>query len=154
MHHPSLGELVPSEDDPRSVRGTVQYDGREVSLDIEPSDKTLEEAISLAARIVASLSAFDDSAKAVVVKDLLEPYNSGWNEYDEVQEDGTLKSVSNPQLTAEEFQNKFTLNKVNIRGDSHVYFWYEDGGLFWGHHVYVDWSGETDFADARADLFG
>lgn len=154
MHHPLLGELALNKGRPESARGTVQYGGCEVSLGIEPGDRTLEEAISLAARIVASLSAFDAGARALLVKELLETYNSGWNEYNEVQEDGTLKVVCNPQLTAEEFQSKLTLDKVNVCGDGGVDFWYEDGGLFWGHGVYVSWSGGADFADAGAGLFG
>jgi hypothetical protein len=154
MHHPLLGELVPNKDRPQSVRGTIRYDSREISLDIESDDKTLEVAVSLAVQIVASLPAFDAAAKAIVAKDLLETYNSGWNEYDETREDGTFETVRNPRLAAEEFQSKFTLNGVNVCGDRCVDLWYEDGGLFWGHSIYVSSLDGADFTNAQAQLFG
>jgi hypothetical protein len=73
--------------------------------------------LNLAAEVVSRLAELDKLAKWVAARDLRETYNNGWNEYDEAQEDGSFKTVSNPQLSEAEFEAKLSLNAVNVTGD-------------------------------------
>lgn len=57
----------------------------------------------------------DKLAKRIAVADLRETYNAGWNEYDEAQEDGSSKLVSNPKLSEAEFEAKLSLCAASRR---------------------------------------
>ena len=87
-------------------------------------------------------------------RDLREGYNDGWNEYDEAQDDGSFKMVSNPKLSEAEFEAKLTLNAVNVTGDGMIDFFYDDQRMFWGHSVFVNSLNGTDLSEARAEMFG
>jgi hypothetical protein len=151
VRHPQLGVLEIRDN---SGSGTLAFDGRSIPLRIELDGCGLDEVLSFAASIASALGTFDRISKEIIAADLLDTYNSGWNEYDEVQEDGTLKTVINPKLSSVEFQARFIMNGITITGDSSVDLWYEDGGLFWGHSVFVESLDGADFANARAQLFG
>jgi hypothetical protein len=71
-----------------------------------------------------------------------------------VQEDGSLKAVSNPELSEAEFEAKLSLNAVNVTGDRMIDLFYDDDGMFWGHGVVVTSLNGTDFNEAHAHLFG
>lgn len=154
MLHPQLGNLATDENEPDSLKGNLAFGGRNIPLSISPDDKSLDQAIALAVEIVMSLEEYDRLSKETIVKDLLETYNSGWNEYDEVQEDGSITAVVNPKLTPDEFKNKMNLVGLSICGDCCVDLWYEDEGLFWGHSVFVGSLEGTNFASAQAQIFG
>jgi hypothetical protein len=100
------------------------------------------------------LPELDKLAKRVAVADLRATYNNGWNEYDEAQEDGSLETVSNPQLSEAEFEAKLALNAVNVIGDRMIDFFYDDDRMFWGHSVVVNSLNGIDLSDAHAELFG
>lgn len=117
-------------------------------------DQLLETTLALAAEVVRRLPELDRIAKQVAVADLCEIYSKGWNEYDEVQEDGSLKAVSNPQLSEAEFEARLSLSAVNVTGDRVIDLFYEDEGMFWGHVIVVTSLQGVDLNDARAELFG
>ena len=75
----------------------------------------------------------------------MRPPNNGWNKYDEAQEDGSLKSVSSPQLSEAEFEAKLSLNAVNVTGDQMIDFFYDDERMFWGHSIVVNSLNGIDF---------
>ena len=154
MQHPVLGKLTPKEGSEDSYTGEVTYEDRNIAFDIERDADDIEEAINLAVEIIAALSKYDIESKSIISKDLLETYNSGWNEYDESQEDGSFKTVIKPKLSAKEFESQFTLKTVNISGSSCVELWYEENDLFWGHSVFVSTFEGVDFSDAQAQMFG
>jgi hypothetical protein len=151
VQHPHLGLL---EVDEKSARGALSIDGRKIPLRIGLDDKTFEEALSLATAIAGSLADYDQISKDIIAKNLLDSYNDGWNEYDEIQEDGSLKSVVDPKLSPAEFKRRFVLNGLDITGDRCVSLWYECGTLFWGHSVCVESLNGADFTNAMAQLFG
>lgn len=151
MQHPQLGTLEIGEE---SGVGTLSFDCRSIPLIIELDDITLDDVLAFAAIIASSLETYDRISKEIITTDLLDTYNSGWNEYDEVQDDGTTKSVINPMLSSTEFKTRFVLSSVTITGDSSVDLRYDDGGLFWGHSVFVESLDGADFTNARAQLFG
>jgi len=151
VQHPQLGKL---ESEDGLLCGHLKLNDREISLRIDQQDATLDQVMSLAVAIASSLTNYDQISKDVIARDLLGTYNSGWNEYDDVQEDGTLKAVTNPQLDPVEFKERLVLYTVSISNDRCVDLWYEDGGLFWGHSILVqslDGANERDF---QAQLVG
>ncbi|MCD6004238.1 hypothetical protein K7H08_05220 [Halomonas sp. IOP_6] len=99
-----------------------------IDLDSAPKDLVLK----LAEEVVFSISSLQNKAAAIVSRDLLETYNSGWNEYDEVQEDGSTKAVVNPKLDSNQLISQFELGSISICGADCVEFWYKPNDLFWG----------------------
>ena len=154
MKHDILGELEQSDGHPFDVVGRIRYGSRDIKLGISRDDQPLETTLKLAAEVVSRLAELDKLAKQVAARDLREGYNDGWNEYDEAQDDGSFKSVSNPKLSEAEFEAKLTLNAVNVTGDSMIDFFYDDERMFWGHCVFVNSLKGTDFSEARAEIFG
>ena len=151
MHHPLLGLLKA---DQGSLVGSLSLNEANISLRIDPDDVSIDHALSLAATIASSLCDYDRISKDVIVRDLLKTYNEGWNEYDEVQENGSTIAVVNPQLGHDEFRDKLELVSLDITGDSCVELWYKDSGLFWGHSIFVQSFDGADFSNSQAQLFG
>jgi hypothetical protein len=104
--------------------------------------------------VARRLPELDKLAKRTATADLRETYNDGWNEYDEAQEDGSFKRVSNPKLSEAEFEAKLSLNAVNVTGEGMINFFYDDERMFWGHSVVVNSMKGTDFSKAHAEIFG
>lgn len=154
MRHEILGEIERTDGGPFDGVATIPYGSQDVEVEIICDDQPFEAVVKLAAEVVRCLPEFDKLAKRVAVADLRETYNGGWNEYDEVQADGSLKTVLHPQLSEAEFEAKLSLSAVNVTGDRGVNFFYDDQGMFWGHHVVVSSLNGTDFSDAYADIFG
>jgi hypothetical protein len=153
MHHDTLGEIT-REGDSGDWIATIRYGSRQVNVRIIPDDQAFERTLRLAAEVVGRLDELDKIAKRVAVADLRDTYNSGWNEYDEVQADGSLKTVSNPQLPEAEFEKRLSLNAINVTGNQMINFFYDDENMFWGHSVVVNSLNGLDFSEARAELFG
>ncbi|GEK50230.1 DUF2262 domain-containing protein [Vreelandella venusta] len=154
MNHPILGQLVSKEAEISSFEGEVIIDGSNVGLNIELDSAPQDQVLMLAEKVVASISILQDKAAAIVSRDLLEAYNSGWNEYDEVQEDGSTKAVVNPKLDSNQFISQFELDSISICGADCVEFWYKPNDLFWGHSVFVTSFDGLEFKDANAQMFG
>ena len=154
MKHDILGEVEPSDGHPFDAVATIRYGSRDIKIGISHDDQPLETTLKPAAEVVQSLPELDRLAKRVAVADLRETYNNGWNEYDEVQEDGSLKTVSNPQLSEAAFEAKLSLNAVNVNGDRMIDFFYDDERMFWGHSIVVNSLNGVDFSEAHAELFG
>lgn len=154
MKHDVLGEIQRPADGPFDAVAIIRYDGRDVRFQMDRDDQPLETTLELAAEVARNLAELDATAKRVAVADLREIHNNGWNAYDEVEEDGSLKSVANPQLSEAEFEARLSLTAVNVTGDLMIHFFYDDQGMFWGHAVVV-YSGEgVDLAESHAELFG
>lgn len=154
MKHDILGEVEQSDGHPFDAVATIRYGLRDVKFGISRDGQPLEVALKLAAEVVSRLAELDEVAKQVASRDLRDGYNDGWNEYDEAQDDGTFKTISNPKLSADEFEAKLTLNAVNVTGDGMIDFFYDDQRMFWGHSVFVNSLNGTDLSEARAEIFG
>jgi hypothetical protein len=154
MKHDILGEIERS--DSNSIDGVarIRYGSKDIKVQIIRDDQPFETTLRLAAEIVRRLDELDNIAKRVAVSDLRETYNSGWNEYDEMQADGNPKTVSNPQLSEAEFEKKLSLNAINVTGDRMIDFFYDAERMFWGHSVIVNSLNGIDFSEAHAELFG
>ncbi len=152
MKHEILGEIVHDNDDDAGV-AHVSYEDRTIEIRIFSDEIPYEESVELAASVVNQLEQVDNAAKKVAASDLTDTYNESWNEFEEEQDDGTFKTVTNPKLTEAEFANKLTLHSVNVSG-AMLDFFYDDGNMFLGHTVVVNFLDGTNFTDARAELFG
>lgn len=95
----------------------------------------------------------DATAKRIAAAELADTYNDAWNEYEEAQQDGAFRTVSNPQLMQLEFVNKLTLRAVNVTGDAMLDFFYGDENMFRGHSVVVNSMNGTEMTDVHAEIF-
>jgi len=154
MKHAILGEVEQSDGHPFDAVAMIRQGSRDIKVGIIRDDQPLETTLNLAAEVVSHLAELDKLAKRVAARDLREGYNDGWNEYDEAQDDGSFKRVSNPKLSEAEFEAKVTLNAVNVTGDRMIDFFYDDERMFWGHSVVVNSLNGVDFSEAHADIFG
>jgi hypothetical protein len=154
MKHDILGEVEQSDGHPFDAVAMIRHGSRDIKVGIIRDDQLLETTLKLAAEMVSRLSELDKLAKRVATTDLRETYNNGWNEYDEAQEDGTLKTLSNPQLSEAEFEAKLSLTAVNVTGDQMIDFYYDDERMFWGHSIVVNSLNGVDFSAAYAEIFG
>lgn len=154
MKHDVLGEVEQSDGHPFDAIATVRYGSRDIKFGISRDGQPLENALKLAAEVVSRMAELDNLAKDVASNDLRECYNDGWNEYDEGQNDGSFKRVSNPRLSEVEFKAKLTLNAVNVTGDGMIDFFYDDERMFWGHSVFVNSLNGTDLSEAREEICG
>ena len=154
MKHEILGEVELSDAHPFDATATILYGLRDIKFGIVRDGQPLEISWKLAVEVVRHLPEFDKLAKRVAVADLRETYNNGWNEYDEAQEDGSFKMISNPQLSEEEFEAKLSLIAVNVTGEQMIDFFYDDERMFRGHTVVVNSLNGTDFSEAHAEIFG
>lgn len=59
------------------------------------------------------------------VDDLLKLKNDNWRDDDE------------PEVSAEEFKSKMTLESITVHADGSFSFWHDDGDLFYGHAIKV-----------------
>jgi len=151
MNHPTLGRLERKDD---CFEGELQLDGNKIGLSIELDAAPQDKVLKFSESVVTSIECLEEKAKSVINRDLLETYNSAWKEYDEVQEDGSTKTVINPELNSEQFVSHFELDSISICGADCVEFWFKPNNLFWGHSVFVTSFDGVEFGDANAQMFG
>src|SRR5262245_53402704 len=116
MQHEVLGTIKPSDAFQGDGVATIEYESREIQIHISPDGGPSETTLKLAVDVITRLKELDRTAKKIIVRDLRECYNGGWNEYQVAQEDGSWKTVSNPQLSESEFEQKFNLIGISIYG--------------------------------------
>ena len=149
MRHPILGDISRENGDGVA---RVLYGDRTIKIRIIADEIPYDATVDVAASVMQNLQNLDGKAKHVAALHLTDTYNSGWNEYDEAQEDGTFKTVSNPKLTQDEFAKKLTLNAINVTGNV-LDFFYDDENMFWGHSVVVTSMDGIAFKDTCAEIF-
>ena len=154
MQHDILGEIKRIEGDVFDGTAAIQFGPRSVRIGISCDGETFETALTLSEEAVRRLPELDRRAKRVASAELREVYNNGWNEYDQAQDDGSFKTISNPKLSEAEFEAKLSLDAMNVTGSGMIEFFYDDEKLFWGHSVVVHSMRGVDFSEARAELFG
>lgn len=154
MNHPTLGQLVAKGAGLNAFAGEVNVDGNIIGLNIDLDSSPQDQVLKFAEEVVLFIANLQGKAQAVLSRDLLATYNSGWNEYDEVQQDGSINTVVNPKLDSGQFIRQFELDSIAICGTDSVEFWYKPNDLFWGHHVVVTSFDGLEFKDAQAQIFG
>ncbi len=151
MHHELLGEI---KDVGGELSAIVVYQGRSIKISIYLDGETVEKVIAVTARIVGQLTALDELAKQIIVRDLRENYNDNWRAYDELMPDKSLKKTTNPELSEAEFESRFSLKSIHMTGCDGVEFDYGKSDLFWGHTVSVESFVGEDFSKAIAKCEG
>lgn len=154
MRYDILGEIEGQDDHPFEGVATVRYESRDIRVRIDADGQPFEVTLKLAVDVVRRLQELDSLAKRIAADNFLEVYNNGWNEYDESQEDGSLKAVSNPKLSAAQFIAKLSLTNVDVTGDQMITFYYDDEGMFWGHTIVIASLSGIEFRDAHAEICG
>ena len=154
MIHEVLGEVDETDCRPFDGVATVPFGSSGIQIRIVCDDQPFQVPLELAAEVVRRLPELDQLAKRVAVRDLRQTYNEGWKDYNEVQEDGSLKEVINAQLSETELEAKLSLEAVTVTGCEMVDFYYDDENMFWGHSVVVTSTDGVDLTRARAEFFG
>ena len=150
MQHDVLGPITTNGHG--DCEAAVRYEGRELRVSVVLDGLAMTKALDFAASVSQRLIELDAAAKAVAANELMDTYNGGWNEYDEIQADGTTKTVRNPELNRDEFIDKLVLDSLATFGDETIEFFYGNDDMFWGHSIVVTAPDGVDFT--HAELFG
>ena len=128
IEHATLGRLV--------YDGRLRwYEGTVRGLPVAVHDASLDDALALAARVVANLDAVRQAAEDRAVADLLPLKNEAWLDEGE------------PSVPEAEFRRRLQFESVTAFADgAELYF--ADGDLFWGHTVVVRMAADGRMTDA------
>lgn len=152
MNHSVLGDIIVGNALDGGV-AKISYNDETIEIWIIPDEISFHATIEVAASVVQHLRQYDANAKEVAASELTEEYNSGWNEYRELQEDGSWKDVSLPKLSKEEFGRKLKLKSINVTGVM-IGLFYDNDNMFSGHSIIVTCMDGLNFNDIHAELFG
>lgn len=126
----------------------------DVTLEIEPEDGQLRASDELARMVVESIAEVEARAKSIASAELLDTYNTSWRGYHEVQDDGSLSDVDNPEINTDEFERALKLTIITITSGQSIDFYFEDGDLFGGHLILVTSFDGLAMSEANASLMG
>ena len=125
IDHPTLGRL---EYDKKLdwYTAKVPVDGRVAELSIPcHGAKGEPPALRHAVRIAGRLEKLCRAAKERAVRDLLALKNERW------------RNEGEPEVDADEFRRRMTLEGIVVNGDGSAEFYHLDGDLFWGHCILI-----------------
>jgi len=154
LAHPILGRLAPLDDDPSTLAGSIGFGTQAVALRITADDSELAAALELAVSAAQSLLVLDARARILVAETSLHSYNDEWRFGTSLMADGSAREFEKPALTQEQFCAQLTLETIEASGAACLTFWYQDGGLFWGHSHHVASFDGLAMQDVRVSLLG
>jgi hypothetical protein len=150
MHDTILGKIKKNDD---FYLAQITYLSKIIKIIIDPEEeKLLNQSIQITQELISSIDKFDALSKEILVNELLETYNDGWNSYDEVQDDGSTITVTNPNLSKDEFISKLTLTSIMVSGEDCISLSYDDSDMFWGHQPTVTSNDGLDFSNAEVNI--
>lgn len=128
-----LAESKTSKGEPGgALEGIFNFQGKEVSVCLDPDDEDLDVTKRLAEKILSNLGEYEAKAKAKLFEAMFDQYNENWRQDDE------------PILSKEEFLQNLALAHIWFLGSDSVDFMYSDGGMFGGHSLIPQsFDGET-----------
>ena len=153
MAYENLGELKPDTKDSYTSVGEVSFNGSPVKLSIDYAELEEEDVLKLASQLISELPEYDSLSKDIISRDLRDTYNDNWRSYDTGDGQGGYKTVTNPELSEEEFKSHFKLDCIQVN-DNGIDLWYGKSELFWGHSVFVQSLDGLNFKGADAQMFG
>lgn len=153
MNDPVLGVLKSAPQFSTCMLASVSYQGREISLTLDPDGEEVEACLGLARDLVTSLEVLESKARAVAAEKLLDEYNQSWRTFSRARADGSMEEVIHPVLAGSEFRQRLGLESLAVTG-SMIEFCFTDDGLFAGHSIFVTSFDGTGFTDTDATLFG
>lgn len=137
---PGLGTFVLN----RSVnwfQADVDWLGQSIQLTYDRgSEEEMKAAQDTALALVADQAGWDGKVRAFAADRLLSQAND-W------AKDGAEEGGEPEEVTRKSFLEQMELESVQVYGDGRFEFWFNDGGLFWGHAIHVTGSlteGPTD----------
>jgi hypothetical protein len=128
LHHDELFDAYTS---------TLDIAGIEVRLTLYANaDDDLEPALRRAREILTNLTTCEREVREHAVEALLSLKNEAW-----------LEEGDSP-ITEGQFRQQMTLETIVFYPEGDVTFYYQDGGLFWGHTIEVGLDAEGNFTHA------
>jgi hypothetical protein len=94
-----------------------------------------KDALPHAHRIVSSLEAIMDAARTHAATKMLELKNTVWPDEDDDENEVVIDAT--------EFQKRMTLESVWVNSNQSMTLWFDDGNLFDGHSIAVEFDGQT-----------
>ncbi|WP_309738293.1 DUF2262 domain-containing protein [Chamaesiphon sp. OTE_20_metabat_361] len=138
LEHPELGTLR-YENEYDWYKGQIKIRQSNVSIQLSVNEAgDVTSAFNRAANLAGELDNYAQLAKEYAAEGLLQIKNETW--LDDNDED---------PLTLEQFQQRMTLESIDIDSDGKVSFYHNDGDLFWGHCILVVMDSENNFTDAE-----
>lgn len=117
------------------------WDGQPVSLNLSAKESAeVDEALKTAHALWESQEAWDRRVRDYAIQKLLPLKNDSWRDEDEVE------------LSADQFEDRMTLEAITVYPDGSFDFWHRDGDLFWGHSIQI--SGSLLEGPTHADIPG
>lgn len=114
------------------LKGSVDFNGRSVSVRLDPDDASVAETAALAEKFLVGLDHYHKAALEIICARYLHIYNEDWREEDA------------PVLTAEELSELLILDSINFLSRDSVDFFFNDSDLFAGHSlISQSFDGET-----------
>ncbi|MBO9713760.1 DUF2262 domain-containing protein [Sphingomonas sp.] len=114
----------------------TEWLGKPVTLSLEAVDGQAP-ALAEARALFDAAEAWDKRIRQAMLDSLLALRNETWRDEDE------------PELDAQAFLDRVTLEAITIGSERFVEFHHDDGDLFAGHTIIVTYDGETDTIDAQ-----
>jgi hypothetical protein len=119
--------------------GSFKFQQLDISIQLLTDEEgTVASALERATNFVEELESHAQSAKDYAAASLLTIKNETWIE-DEDEE----------PLTIDRFKQQMTLESISIDSDGEVYFYHNDGDVFWGHCILVTMDNENNFIVAE-----
>lgn len=146
--------LLPLTRTSSGYEGVLNLLEREVKFTIDFDGCSEESTLKLAEQIVDNIEAVDEKCRNLIADDSLDSYNSGWRMGEVAQADGSTRPFENPELERHEFIERLLLSSIGLSGNQTSDVWYECGGLFWGHSLFVTAFDGIEFNDAHVQMFG
>ena len=85
--------------------------------------------------VVSNLKGITAAARAYAAAEMLEQKNTSWPDEDEDENETIIDAI--------EFQKRMILESVWVNDDQSMTLWFDDGGLFDGHSIAVEFDGRT-----------
>ncbi|WP_194287156.1 DUF2262 domain-containing protein [Tritonibacter aquimaris] len=131
-----LARLSPDPQNDAVLQTSFTHQDLPVALRIDPDGGEMTEVLNIARELLQSIEDVQMRMLATASDGLLQSYNETWRCYSEQQADGSLHDVSNPVLTAQQFEAKLSLHTISLAGET-LEFYYADADLFAGHQICV-----------------
>ncbi len=149
-----MGPITPDPLHPEDATARIDYDSREINVQLIADEQPLTVTLELAAEVVKYLSELDAGAKQVIADDLWARHGS--SDFGESTDPGKGLPPEVPDLeqVAKEFMKRMSLATISVTGGSTVEFYYDEAGLFGGRAVIVIFRDGIDLSSTRAELFG
>lgn len=114
--------------------------GKRVRLHLESeSPEVPQRALETARSLWADSAAWERRAKEFIAAEMLELKNGTW-----------LKDDERP-FDAERFMRRLRLDSIHVGSGDALEFWFDDGGLFWGHSIRVQANANGGFQKATIE---